>query len=423
MKHPFAKESAEKRYAYVLGVAIVAIENGDITPKKQQYLEKLIQDLVLEPQTIEKILITARRYQLIKQKITSALDDTNKKYCFLMDIYNMYYQCQEYSQQLVGGIEKLNDLLEMTNIQSQLIKQMYGALVHQNKWYLSNVNKQCEEDEIFLGEEVLKYFAQDETLILEKERVIQKGEELRITKNCKIVEMIRVLEGAKIIFDKAIVDIYAPIEIRGGTIEIKNSDIYVKSKMQNYLFLVENTKAFIENSKLDGNSNTGIWCQANGELTVVNSIFQNTSNRPAIYLWECQAIIKQSQFIKCIADKCAGGAVYTNSNLAIYDTTFDECSAYKGAAIYQMATTIPFVENKQKEVVEPVKKLFGRRINYIPIPKTLQTIPYSLVLQRNIFYRCKSQKQGVVCMYQSYTIKNEENNFKECIGRKIGFYE
>ncbi len=320
----------------------------------------------------------------------------------------------------------------MKDPEYDLINQAYIRLEYRSKQCLEEIDKKCEADQVFLGEELLKYFTSDEVCILQEERVLQNGEELMITKTCKIVGAIKVLKGGRLIFSDAEVEIHAQVHVEGGCLEIKDSKFKSSKSMCGYMFVIMDTTVSIERSSFDGNDTTGIWCHINGELFIENCTFTNTAKRSCLTLWECSARIKVSRFTACRSEKSSGGAIYTNSNLEVLESCFENCSAYKGAAIYRFAAVIPWVGKSKGQIAKgrhyhkeesKMFELFGRKIDFIPRPKSFKRIAYPIILRHNQFLNCNAYKSGIVCAYKLHVVINEENTFSGCEGQNIYYYE
>ncbi len=432
MKHPFAKEPIEKKYTYVLGIAMVAFENGKIDSKQKIYLNKLIQDIELTNQDLDSILKLARQYQIIKNKVVSVLDTPQKKYCFLMELYSMFHCTKEEPYQWMDGIEQFTRLLDITETEHNRIKQSYKMIEHKNKKYFENIDRKYDDEEHFLGNLTTDKRLEETSITEIKEVTLEKGDTLHITKDCKITEIIRVLEGASLSFEDVQVEMHAPIQVKGGRLSIKNTLFKCSGMLKNTMFVVEHTNVSITNSSFDGNSTTSIWCQTGGELLVADSIFTQTAYRPAIALWDCPASIKDSMFRECKAENSSGGAIYTNSNIEVTGCQFEACSAYKGAVLYRFAAIIPWVGDFKEqnsctkgkaEKDNGMVKIFGKRVSYIPIPKSFKRISYPVVLKNNHFVDCKGYRMGVICAYKSQVVINEKNTFDKCDGQEICYYE
>ena len=444
MKHPFAEEILEKKYAYVIGVAMVVLENGELSEKQENYLKKLINNMGLTEEDLNKVLKFARQYQAVKNKVIHALDTPYKKYCFLMELYHLFYETNEEDKTFIKAINHYAELLEVNAPELNSIRQAYVKLGSQQKSYLELLDRNYKKEEIFLGKELLEYFTagehlgwheqsklEEEITWLKKEKILKKGEELIFTKACKISSPLKVMEGARLIFSNAEVEIHACIQIEGGYLEIRNTQFKVDEAIDSAAFVIMNTNVRIENSSFNGGSKTGIWCQINGELCVKQCTFANTVYRPCLTLWECPAIIKESYFNSCRGEM-SGGAVYTNSNIEVLESVFEDCSAPRGAAIYRLASVIPWVETddaksallrSRNEEHSKFFGIFGQKINFVPIPKTFQRIAYPIILKKNLFKSCKSHEMGVVCAYKSQVIINEGNRFEGCEPQSVYYYE
>ncbi|WP_070000859.1 right-handed parallel beta-helix repeat-containing protein [Cellulosilyticum sp. I15G10I2] len=433
MKHPFAYETVERKYTYVLGIAMVVFEKGEPTKRQEEYLKKLVKDMELYDEELDKVLEVARQYQAIKDKVVSVLDTQDKKYCFLMDLYSMLDGTSETDQELLIAIDPAIKFLDITQSEFNYIKQAHRRrLDYQNKYYLEEISKEYKGNQYDLEEDSLECYASDENCILQEECILQKGEELIITKSYKVSGNIKVLKGAKLIFNEAQVEISASIQIEEGYLEIRNSNFKSNKELRGVMFVIMDTTVHIENSHFDGNDATGIWCHINGELFIENSTFTNTANRSCLTLWDCQARIKTSYFAGCRSEKSSGGAIYTNSNLEVLGTSFKDCSAYNGGAIYRFADLIPWVKEDIVTGVDVKKRyreenkmitLFGSKIDFIPIPKSFKRIAYPLILCDNQFLYCKAYKRGIVCAYESQVIINKKNIFSRCEGQNIYYYE
>ncbi|MDF2879145.1 MAG: hypothetical protein K0S30_2241 [Clostridia bacterium] len=433
MKHPFAEEVVESKYIYMMGIVMVIFENGKIGVRQKAYLTHLAEEIGLTSQDLKKILEFMKKYQKVREKVVGVLNTPYKKHYFLMEIYNMLYETSEEHNKIAAkGIGQIAQLLEITQQELNLIQKAYGDLNDKHEAYLEDIGKSYKREQFFLEEKTEDIFSTDNSVVLKEERILKKGEELVITEAYKIEAGIKVQEGATLVFDGARVELLAPIRVEGGRLEIRNSYFKAHKKMTHVMFIIMNTVVHIENTSFDGNKVTGIWCQANGELFVEKTYFKHTAYKPCVMLWECEAHIKTSHFLDCKAEKNSGGAIYTNSNLEIAESSFEACSAYKGAAIYRFASVIPWVKGTENKEVKIKKrhtsksqmlKLFGKRVDFIPIPKSFNRIAYPLILRSNQFVDCKAQKMGIVCAYHSQVVINDNNSFEHCEGQSIYYYE
>ncbi|MDF2594121.1 MAG: hypothetical protein K0R69_462 [Clostridia bacterium] len=433
MKHPFAEEVVESKYIYMMGIVMVIFENGEIGVRQKAYLTHLAEEIGLTLKDLKKILEFVKKYQTVREKVVGVLNTPYKKHYFLMEIYNMLYETSESQNEIAAKeIGQLAQLLEITQQELNLIQKAYSDLNDKNEAYLEDIGKSYKREQFFLEDKITDIFSTDKGIVLKEERILKKGEELVITETYKIEGGIKVQEGATLVFDSAKVELLAPIRVEGGTLEIRNSYFKAHKKMTHVMFIIMDTVVHIENTSFDGNQATGIWCQANGELFVEKTYFKHTAYKPCMMLWECEAHIKTSHFLDCKAEENNGGAIYTNSNLEITESSFEACRAYKGAAIYRFAAVIPWVKAAVDKGVRTKKrhtedsqmlKLFGKRIDFIPIPKSFNRIAYPIILRNNQFTHCKTYEMGIVCAYHSQIVINDNNSFEHCEGQLIYYYK
>lgn len=431
MKHPFAHEVFEKKYTYVLGIAMVILENGKLTIKQVEYLRKLSKSIDLKSGDLNKILKVAKQYQMIKDKVISILDTPYKKYCFLMELCILFVEAATADEKWIETIDPLTKHLNMTLSEFNEGKEIYRRLVYSDQGNNEEGSLKKRAATSLLQDKVKKYLTLENSSTSQGACILKKGEELIITKDYKVVGMIKVLKGARLIFREAYIEIEAPIHVEGGYLEIKNAAFRSSKAMTQAMFLVKEARVSIENSQFDGNDTTGVWCHIGGELFIEGSLFKNTQNRSCLMLWDCQARIKATHFIKCKSEENSGGAIYTNSNLEVSESLFEECKAHNGAAIYRFAHVIPWVKSKtvgisqakMKYKEDQMLQLFGEGIDYLPVPKSFKRIAYPIILRYNRFLNCRPCKTGIICAYKSQVVINQENIFDKCVGKNIYYYE
>ena len=133
MKHPFAHEVFEKKYTYVLGIAMVILENGKLTIKQLEYLRKLSKSIDLKSGDLNKILKVAKQYQMIKDTVISILDTPYKKYCFLMELCILFVEAANADEKWIETIDPLTKHLNMTLSEFNEGKEIYRRLVYSDQ--------------------------------------------------------------------------------------------------------------------------------------------------------------------------------------------------------------------------------------------------------------------------------------------------
>jgi hypothetical protein len=440
MRHPFAGEPIKKKYAYMIGIVIAALEKGEIKEKQEAYLKGLADMIELSNDDLEKIIQVGNQYQNLKEDIISVLDTSYKKYCFLTDLYQMLYEKESTMEDFIEDARYFEKKLCITEDELKEIQQIYNLQVYE-KEVLSQRTKvfleyepPSQEKEAFLEESSLVEEKVEKKILEMEERketqqktecIIADGESLCIEGDYFLTQNIYVLKGGKLVFREANVEVFkGNIIVEEGELYIDNSSFKVQEEIGTPLFHVMESSIKIMTSNFDANRKAHLWVQTGGFLEACECTFQNTVEKSAVMIWDCPSHFKQTIFKRCKASETAGGAVYTNSNIAFEGCQFIECEAYKGAAIFRFASTIVWASLKgEKTTKEPFINLFGQKVDFIPIPKQLSSIPYPLILKDNRFYKCKPIKEGVVCAYKEQVILQQNNVFEKCSRSKIAYYE
>lgn len=428
MKHPFATECLDKKCAYVLGIIVMAQRNNKLTNKQRIYIRKIFEEIALPVSYEDKLFRLADRYLSIESKMKDTLDTPYKKYYFLMELYQLFNQENTLEINLLDKIGGVLDNSFLTPEELEEVRQIQLTLDKENHHYIEVLNEKLVSEQKFLGEIELSHRLQA-TLVEISDKVIRKDEVFKIDKPSKIVGLIKVEQGGKLIIDNTYVEVIKPIQLAKGELIITKATITAGVNLTTYMFQIEEAKIELVESKFDGNDSGSIWQQSQGELQIRECKFCNTVGKPCINLWECSAIIRKSRFINCRNEESNGGAVCTNKNLEITSSTFESCCALKGAAIYRMTTSIPWIPNgekktgKRKTEEDKLMKLFGHRIDYIPCIKGMPLVPFHLVLKENTFVECKATRQGIVCLYTAHSLVNKNNQFEKCEGQNIMRYD
>lgn len=356
------------------------------------------------------------------------LDTPYKKYYFLMELYQLFNQESTLKIDELEGITRLLDEDFLTPKELEEIRQMQLMLDEKNHLNVESLNEQLANSQKFFGERQLNHKLQ--VVLYEiPEKTVRAGEVFKIDKPSKIVGLIKVKQGGKLVIENTYVEMNAPIQLTKGALVITRATIKAGTDLTAYMFQIEEAKIELVESEFDGNDTASIWEQSYGELQIKACKFYNTVRKPCIYLWECSAIIRKSSFISCRNEESNGGAICTNKNLEITSSTFKNCYALKGAAIYRMATSIPWVPKEEKKIgrrkreEDKLIKLFGHKIDYIPYLRSMQLVPYHLMLKENNFIECKATRQGIVCLYETQSLVNKNNQFEKCEGQNIMRYD
>lgn len=426
MKHPLSEETIDIRCAYIVGIVILVMGQKQIKKEQEQYIVDLVNNIGLDQTYLHKIWEVGKNSGLMEESVTKALDKVEYQYCFLIEVYKFIYTTLEYGSYLTTTFYNVANNFNIPKSKLVILENLCGAIVIKNTHATKEQYKACKMEKIPLSETTLAYFLEmDDFKVLNLE-VLNKGDTLIVNKEYCIKETIKVLEGAKLIINHASVMLEGCIQVEGGILEIKNSFIKTIGTKTNYMISVFKSNLTIENTTFDGGSMTGVLCHCEGNLRIYNSIFRNTYYKSAMSLWNTNAIIKDSQFLECnVGDTSNGGAIYTNNNLQVTGCIFENCFAYMGAAIYRMATNIPIVATKLMKLEEKERmiQLFGTAIDFVPRPRNIQLVSYSIVLEENYFINCKAAQRGIVSLYKNHTLVNRNNQFKDCSKPNIYQYE
>ena len=434
MNHPLGEATIDVRCAYVVGIVLLAMQQKEINQEQKKYIMGLVNKIGLDETYLAKIWEVGKNSGTTLDNALKSLYKEEYQYCFLIEVYNFIYKTLEYGNYLITTFYGIAKYFNMSKQKVSKLEELCSALVVKNVNRVNKCYKVCMEEGVLVKESNIAYFLENEHFKLLKEQVLQNGEVLIINKEYHVKGIIKVLEGAKLIFDHANVILEGQIQVDKGSIEIRDSFFKNNGEESNYMLVIHDTNLRIERSAFDGTNLAGVLYHSEGDLRIYNSVFENTYNNSAISLWNTNCIIKDTEFRKCNVGRASnGGAIYTNKNLQVTDCLFEDCFAYMGAAIYRIATSIPVAVTGQREIKgrhtdekqgnEVMLKMFSNRVDFIPMPKNIQLVRYSMILEGNRFINCKACQKGIVSLYKNHTLINKANTFKNCQEPNVYQYE
>ena len=343
VKHPLYQRDISMRYAYAMGVALVAATGGGISETGRAELEKLVYAIGLPEDTLEKVIATAEA--AAAESIDTVVDtvlEKEEQYCLLLEMHLMALRSgaeqQREQQELIGGFR---ELMLLSAEEDEFLRNFAQTALEKNPSMATDVLTEGYENQLEPNFEVLKYFLP--TLDYREEIegfTLEAGQSRSITRPCIVKGPIVVKAGGLLSIQgvEMILGQDSGVKSEGGQLEIRDSRICAAEGCRGTLLTVKNMpRLVLENVCFDGQKRAGAIEAEGGVLEGKNCNFENCTkigDGGAVYGWGCNMYFEHFTFRECYSSG-NGGAIYVKGNkVEVKDTVFEHCCGYAGGGIY-----------------------------------------------------------------------------------------
>lgn len=344
VKHPLYQRDISMRYAYVMGVALVAATGGGISETGRAELEKLVYAIGLPEDALEKVIATAE--VAAAESIDTVVDtvlEKEEQYCLLLEMHLAALRSgaeqQREQQELIGGFR---ELMLLSAEEDEFLRNFAQAALEKNTSMATNVLIVGYKNNLEPSFEVLKYFLS--TLDYREEIdgfTLEAGQSRSITRPCVVKGPIVVKEGALLSVQgiKMILGQGGRITIKGGQLQLTNSQLIAGDGCASIMLTVFDVpRLILEEVQFDGMKKAQALCMYGGTLEIKDCGFLRCQGS-AIQVKSSNLRCLKSEFSEC-QSRVEGGAVYgENSDVNFLHCTFDNCSSPKGGGVYLIECT------------------------------------------------------------------------------------
>lgn len=336
-RHPLYFEDENNKIIYISVVLMFAQLNKTINPLNNYEFNRLmLKGLGLNPDKMSRIMAGTNNKESIIDSLTTLLDTKNKKYIFLLDIFNVGIRSKGYSEEEKQAIDIYSKLLSISNQEKYMLEEFILNSFVNNDDKCVKIFENMLEFSMDISMSELKYFLPSIKYVdVIDDRIVYDGEQLEITHDCKVMGNIRVLSGGKLVIRDANMKIYGTIIVDSAYVDIESSSItYMGSENKVLLSVNSDSSIVINKATFNGSNRSGVIYQFGGNLKISKSSINNTNVYSAIYFNGNNAIISKCEFINCCVQK-NGAAIYKKSGrVNVSQCSFVNCKAIYGGAIF-----------------------------------------------------------------------------------------
>ena len=345
VKHPLYQRDISMRYAYVMGVALVAATGGGISETGRAELEKLVYAIGLPEDALEKVIATAEA--AAAESIDTVVDtvlEKEEQYCLLLEMHLAALRSgaeqQKEQQELIGGFR---ELMRLSAEEGGFLRNFAQTALEKNTSMATDVLTEGYENQLEPNFEVLKYFLPE---LDYREAIegftLEAGQSRRITRPCIVKGPIVVKEGALLSIQgiEMVLGQDCGIKSEGGQLEIRDSRFRAEEGCLDAMLRAEKMpRLVLKNVAFDGQKRTRAIEAYGGVLEVENCNFANCYAQDgysggAIFGKDCNMYLEQSVFRECYSVQ-NGGAIYvTNAKVELKNTAFEHCFGKSGGGIH-----------------------------------------------------------------------------------------
>ena len=228
VKHPLYQRDISMRYAYAMGVALVAATGGGISETGRAELEKLVYAIGLPEDTLEKVIATAEA--AAAESIDTVVDtvlEKEEQYCLLLEMHLAALRSgaeqQREQRELIGGF---GELMLLSAEEDDFLRNFAQTALEKNTSMATDVLTEGYKNKLEPNFEVLKYFLPTLNYREEIEGfTLEAGQSRSIMRPCIVKGPIVVKEGALLSIQgiEMILGQDCGIKSEGGQLEILDS--------------------------------------------------------------------------------------------------------------------------------------------------------------------------------------------------------
>lgn len=350
VKHPLYQRDISMRYAYVMGIALVAATGGGISETGRSELEKLVYAIGLPEDTLEKVIATAEA--AAAESIDTVVDTVLEKEeqdCLLLEMHIAALQSgaeqQKEQQELISGF---GELMLLSADEDKFLRKFAQAVQEKNTSMATDVLTEGYKNNLEPNFEVLKYFLP--TMDYREEIVgftLEAGQSRSITRPCIVKGPIVVKEGALLSIQsiEMILEQGGEITIKGGQLQLTNSQLIAGEGCASIMLtVVDVPRLIIEDVKFDGMKKAQALSICGGTLEVRRCVFRKC-NGGSLQMSASTVQCLQTEFLEC-QSTFEGGAVYGEKGIVNFSRCiFQNCSSENGGAVYLIECTFDISES------------------------------------------------------------------------------
>lgn len=336
-RHPLFVEDMEQKTAYCAGVFAHAGLNKINSTLNNYELERLmVKGLGLEPKQIAKVIRLATDGTRLTDSLLWNMNDSLKKYLFLMDLIHVSLRKTPLSEEELESIERYRVLFKVPKDILKLLWQFVQATYESDMEQCIRLFASMRKINLPITMTELKYYMPDMEYITEIEnKSVLPGKETRIVDACIVKDKLIVPKEGTLVLDHAVIYLHGTIIVDGGTLVIRDTTIINKSDGGNALIEVKSySEVKITNSIMDCRYIGSAINQKNGNLTIVDSKIYHTTRSSAIKFWGNQIEVNNCSFHKCYTVEDGAAIQIQQGHGSITNSTFKKCEAINGGAVY-----------------------------------------------------------------------------------------
>ncbi len=350
VKHPLYQRDISMRYAYVMGVALVAATGGGISETGRAEMEKLVYAIGLPEDTLEKVIATAEAAEA--ESIDTVVDtvlEKEEQYCLLLEMHLAALRSgaeqQREQQELISGF---GELMLLSADEDKFLRKFAQAAQEKNTSMATDIMTEGYRNNLEPSFEVLKYFLP--TLDYREEIegfTLEAGQSRSITRPCVVKGPIVVKEGALLSVQGISMSfgLDGGIVSKGGKLQLCDSSFIAMEGCRPAMLEFENMPLLtLENVCFDGQKQARAIRAKGGMLEANTCNFENCyglvgKNGGAIYASQCNLSFSNASFKNCYAPE-DGGAIYVdNAVVDLKNCTFERCQSCCGGGAFFLYTS------------------------------------------------------------------------------------
>ncbi len=336
-KHELHNEDIAFRRYYGAAMLLQTQLSEEIIPVDNFELMRLFTfGLHFGREDVKEVIRLSKNKEQVLEKILELLDTPKKQTLFLMDLYNMSYTGYDFGEKESQAIDIYGELLHFPKTQQRLIGQIIKeAMNHQMDECMKTYSNMMQFKMACTLENVRYYIPELEYTTVADTASFYPGKDVSINGQCEIREQIDVPEGCCFKIHNAHIKCHAPIVMRGGKLEIINSEIeYMSGDFKSLITMVSKGDVIVHNSQFYCRNHCGaLMMSEGGNMSVTESSFYETNFSSAISFSGNEISVKHCNFYDCFLDSKGAGIYVKKGKGIISKCHFMQCMAEYGGAI------------------------------------------------------------------------------------------
>lgn len=351
-KHPLYFETTKFKIYYCACILLHARLNSNSNPLGNFEFERLLtKGFSLGAKETLKIMELSKTVQSTIDKLIESLPTPFYRCLFLMDLINVSISgSSSISKDEDKSILLFAKLLEIDNTTKDLLFQFTASAQYESYEDCFQLLKTINYLHLGLSLSDLSYYMLNYpyTTQLSQHSLIQ-GDSHSFHSKCEIREPLLIPKETTLEISNAILHIYCPITVSGGTLSIKDSHVIFHDYFQDKMASSPFTCAFIQAeyqghihfsySNFNCQNNGSLIAQRGGILSISSCNIENTRGNSAIFFNGSNIHLENDQFKNCITTSNGGAIEIEHGSGLIKNCIFTECEAKSGGGIFSTDQT------------------------------------------------------------------------------------